>query len=49
MSGSLTLAEANSILGAAVTKARELNILVSVTVCDNQAHLIAFNRMDGAF
>ena len=49
MSGSLPLAEANSILGAAVTKARELNILVSVTVCDNQAHLIAFNRMDGAF
>lgn len=49
MSGSLTLAEANSILGAAVTKARELNILVSVTVCDNQGRLIAFNRMDGAF
>lgn len=48
MSGSLTLAEANSILGAAVTKARELNIVVSVTVCDNQGHLIAFNRMDGA-
>jgi glc operon protein GlcG len=48
MSGSLTLAEANSILGAAVTKARELNILVSVTVCDNQGRLIAFNRMDGA-
>jgi glc operon protein GlcG len=49
MSGSLTLAEANSILAAAITKARELNILVSVTVCDNRGHLIALNRMDGAF
>jgi glc operon protein GlcG len=45
----LTLAEANSIVGTAIAKARELNILVSVTVCDNQGHLIALNRMDGAF
>ena len=48
MSGSLILAEANSILGAAISKARELNISVSVTVCDTQGHLIALNRMDGA-
>jgi uncharacterized protein GlcG (DUF336 family) len=49
MSGSLTLAEANSILAAAITKARELNILVSVTVCDNRGHLIALNRMEEPF
>jgi uncharacterized protein GlcG (DUF336 family) len=48
MAGNLTLAEANSIVGAAIAKARELNILVSVTVCDRQGHLIALNRMDGA-
>jgi glc operon protein GlcG len=49
MFGSLTLAEANSILGAAISEARELNISVSVTVCDHQGHLIALNRMDGVF
>lgn len=49
MPASLTLAEANSIVAAAIAKARELNILVSVTVCDTQGHLIALNRMDGAF
>jgi uncharacterized protein GlcG (DUF336 family) len=49
MSGTLTLAEANSIVGAAIAKARELGILVSVTVCDEEGHLIALNRMDGAF
>jgi glc operon protein GlcG len=49
MSGHLTLAEANSILGAAITKARELDVLISVTVCDEQGYLIALNRMDGAF
>jgi uncharacterized protein GlcG (DUF336 family) len=48
MAAHLTLAEANSIVGAAISKARELNILVSVTVCDDQGHLIALNRMDGA-
>ena len=48
MAENLTLAEANSIVGAAIAKARELNILVSVIVCDDQGHLIALNRMDGA-
>ena len=48
MLGSLTLAEANSILEDAITKARELNIFVSVAVCDERGYLIAFNRMDGA-
>jgi uncharacterized protein GlcG (DUF336 family) len=49
MSRGLTLAEANSIVSAAIAKARELGVLVSVTVCDEQGHLIALNRMDGAF
>jgi uncharacterized protein GlcG (DUF336 family) len=45
----LTLAEANSIMDAAIAKARALNIAVSVAVCDPQGHLIAFNRMDGVY
>jgi glc operon protein GlcG len=45
----LTLAEANSIVDAAIAKARQLNVNVSVAVCDDQGHLIALNRMDGAY
>jgi uncharacterized protein GlcG (DUF336 family) len=45
----LSLAEANSIVGAAIAKARQLNVNVSVAVCDRQGHLIALNRMDGAY
>ena len=45
----LTLAEANSIVDAAIAKARQLNVIVSVAVCDEQGHLIALNRMDGAY
>jgi uncharacterized protein GlcG (DUF336 family) len=45
----LTLAEANSIVDATIAKARELNITVSVAVCDNLCYLIALNRMDGAY
>jgi glc operon protein GlcG len=44
----LTLAEANTIVAAAIEKARQLNIIVNVAMCDNQGHLIAFNRMDRA-
>jgi len=44
----LTLAEANRIVQAAVTKAQEINIKVSVAVCDAGGRLVAFNRMDGA-
>ena len=46
---SLSLAEANSIVSAALAKARQLNINVSVAVCDQLGHLIALNRMDGAY
>jgi glc operon protein GlcG len=44
----LTLAEANTIVAAAIAKARQLNIIVNVAVCDDQGHLIPFNRMDRA-
>lgn len=45
---SVSLAEANAIMQAAIEKARELNIRVSVAVCDAGGRLIALNRMDGA-
>src|SRR5260370_12511940 len=44
----LTLAEANRIVQAALNKAQEMNIKVSVAVCDAGGRLMAFNRMDGA-
>src|SRR5262249_18373054 len=45
----LTLTEANAIVDAAIAKARQLNVTVSVAVCDERGHLIALNRMDGAY
>jgi glc operon protein GlcG len=44
----LTLAEANRVVEGAIAKARELNIKISVAVCDAGGRLVAFNRMDGA-
>ena len=44
----LTLDAANQIVQAALTKAREMNIKISVAVCDAGGRLIVFNRMDGA-
>ena len=44
----LTLAEANQVVQGAVEKARELNIRISVAVCDAGGRLMAFSRMDGA-
>ncbi len=44
----LTLAEANRIVQGAIDKAQELNIRISVAVCDAGGRLMAFNRMDGA-
>jgi glc operon protein GlcG len=44
----LTLAEANQVVQSAIEKAREMNIKVSVAVCDAGGRLLAFNRMDGA-
>src|SRR5215472_4552756 len=44
----LTLDEANRIITGAIAKARELNIRVSVSVCDAGGRLLAFQRMDNA-
>src|SRR2546421_7682674 len=44
----LTLEEANHVVQATIAKAREMNIKVSVAVCDAGGRLMAFNRMDGA-
>ena len=45
---SLKLSEANQVVQAAIAKAQELNIRISVAVCDAGGRLLAFNRMDGA-
>jgi glc operon protein GlcG len=44
----LTLEEANKVAQAAIAKARELKIKVSVAVCDAGGRLVVFQRMDGA-
>jgi uncharacterized protein GlcG (DUF336 family) len=44
----LSLPEANRIVQAALAKAEELGIKISVAVCDFGGHLMAFNRMEGA-
>ena len=44
----LTLDEANRIVAGAVAKAQEMNIKISVAVCDAGGRLVAFNRMDSA-
>ena len=45
---SITLEEANRIIGGAVAKAQQLNIKVSVAVCDLGGRLVSFQRMDNA-
>lgn len=45
---SLTLAEANRVIQAALARADDLGIRISVAVCDAGGRLIAFARMDGA-
>jgi len=45
----LTLDQANSVIGAAFAKARELSLKpLAVAVLDAGGHLIAFQRQDGA-
>lgn len=44
----ITLAEANRMVQAAVAKAGEFNVNLSVAVCDAGGNLLAFNRMGGA-
>lgn len=42
----LTLDEANRMVQAAINKAKELNVNVSIAVCDAGGHLLAFSRME---
>ena len=44
----LTLVEANRMVQAAINKANELNVKVSISVCDPGGSLLAFNRMESA-
>lgn len=44
----LCLEEANRMIEAAIAKGTELNIKISVAVCDAGGHLLAFSRMDDA-
>jgi glc operon protein GlcG len=44
----LSLEEANRIAAAALDKAAELDIRISVAVCDAGGRLMAFQRMDNA-
>ena len=44
----LTLDESTKLCEAAIAKANELGIKISVAVCDPGGRLISFSRMDGA-
>ena len=44
----LTLDEANRVILGAIAKAKEVNIKISVAVCDAGGRLMAFQRMDNA-
>jgi glc operon protein GlcG len=44
----LTLEEATRIADGAIAKAKDLNIRISVAVCDAGGRLVAFQRMDNA-
>jgi len=45
---SIRLAEANRAIQAALAKAHNLAVNISVTVCDADGRLVALQRMDGA-
>ncbi len=45
----VTLKDANRAISAALAKAKGLSARISVTVCDPYGHIIAHQRMDGAF
>jgi len=45
----ITLEQAEKIVAAAKTKAKEMNTLMNIAVVDRGAHLVAFARMDGAW
>ena len=45
---SVTLQQAQTMVAAAISKADDLGIKISVAVCDSGGRLVAFARMDGA-
>ncbi|WP_315054656.1 heme-binding protein [Chryseobacterium indoltheticum] len=45
----ITLEQAEQIVAAAKTKAKEIDTLMNIAVVDRGAHLVAFARMDGAW
>ena len=45
---SLTLVEANRMVTAAIAKARDMNVGMSIAVVDAGGHLLAFNRIEGS-
>jgi uncharacterized protein GlcG (DUF336 family) len=45
---SVTLNQANRVIRAAIKKAEELDIKVTVAVCDVGGRIVALQRMDGA-
>ena len=45
----LRLVEANRAIHAVLAKANDLNLALSVSVCDTNGRLVAHQRMDGAF
>ncbi|WP_454621949.1 GlcG/HbpS family heme-binding protein [Bradyrhizobium cenepequi] len=45
----LQLADANRAIAAALAKAKQLDVAVSVSICDPSGRLIAHQRMDGVF
>lgn len=44
----LTLVDAHRMVQAAIAKAEELQVKLSIAVCDTGGNLLAFSRMDGA-
>ena len=44
----LTLKDARRAINGAIARAGELEIKITVTVCDEQGRLVALNRVDGA-
>ena len=44
----LSLVDANRVIEGALAKATELNVKVSVAICDTGGRLIAFQRLDGS-
>ncbi|AZA73512.1 GlcG/HbpS family heme-binding protein [Chryseobacterium indoltheticum] len=45
----ITLEQAEKIVAAAKTKAKEIDTLMNIAVVDRGVHLVAFARMDGAW